>query len=154
MEAWTSGRTIRAPLIQAEPSWTDGTRKPFESVRIRLLSRTEDESRLPGRDVVQQDRLQGLDRDLVDPADPEGREEPLERGVGRGEDGELAMTVQGVHEAGPDDRGDQVIELAGPGVDRDGGLDDRRARAGGDGLGAEAENEGPGCGKKSKASHG
>ena len=91
------------------------------------------------RDVVQQDRLQGVDRDLVDPADAERREEPLERGVGRGEDGELAMAVQGVDQAGPDDCGDELIELAGPGVDRDGGLDDRRALAGGDGLGAEAE---------------
>src|SRR6476646_230172 len=48
LEARTSGMTIRAPLIHGEPSWTDGVRNPFDSVRIRLLSSTADESRLPG----------------------------------------------------------------------------------------------------------
>src|SRR6185369_962247 len=106
-------------------------------------------------DVVQQDRSQGADRNVADAAHAERDEQLLERRVGRGEHGELAVAVEDLDEAGPDDGCDEVIELAGPGVDRERGRDDGRARLPGrDGLGREAEDEGAGGGEEGETSHG
>ena len=88
---------------------------------------------LARRDMVQQHRGEDGTGDLVDAIDTKDVEEVLEGGVGRGEDGQLAVRRQRVDQAGADDGGDQLVELTGRGVDPDRGLDDVRAGLAGGG---------------------
>ncbi len=88
---------------------------------------------LAGRHVVEQDAPQRSHRDVIDTVDAKRGVQVLECGIGRCENGELAVAVQLIDEPRSHDRTDQFIELPGRGIHRDRGVDDRRAGlAGGD----------------------